>query len=105
REGKGEGGGTVFGNAQYQVLRDIHDLFHAAHHAAEAHGYVTCCDNYTDDWPVEKAAEALLQRLEEARRANPGKRVALIADGELSCPVMGHGIGCWDVAVVLSHVE
>ena len=98
-------GDPAFGNAHFQLLLGMHDLFHAAHHAAEAHGYVACCDNSTDDWPVEKAAEGLLQRLEEARLANPGRRVALIADGELSSPVMGNGIGGRNSAFVLSCVE
>ena len=98
-------GDPAFRNAHFQLLLGMHDLFHAAHHAAEAHGYVTYCDNSTDDWPVEKAAEALLQRLEEARRANPGQRVALIADGELSSPVTGGGIGGRNSAFVLACVE
>src|SRR5260370_41843614 len=80
----------------------MHDLFHAAHHASEARGYVTCCDNSTDDWPVEKATEALLKKLEEWRAENPGQRVALIADGELRSPVTGNGIGGTYCAVALS---
>jgi hydroxypyruvate reductase len=98
-------GNAAFRNAHFQLLLGMHDLFHAAHHAAEAHGYVACCDNSTDDWPVERAAEALLQRLEEARRENPGQRVALIADGELSSPVTGNGVGGRNSAFVLACVE
>ena len=98
-------GEVAFRNAHFQLLLGMHDLFHAAHHAAEAHGYLACCDNSTDDWPVERAAEALLQRLEEVRRANPGRRVALIADGELSSPVTGSGVGGRNSAFVLSCVE
>ncbi len=98
-------GNAAFRNAHFQVLLGMHDLFHAAHHAAEAHGCVACCDNSTDDWPVWQAAEALLERLEEARRANPGQRVALIADGELSSPVTGDGLGGRNSAFVLACVE
>jgi len=98
-------GDAAFQNAHFEVLLGMHDLFHAAHHVVEAHGYAACCDNSTDDWPVERAAEALLQRLEEVRRANPGQRVALIADGELSSPVMGSGIGGRNSAFVLCCVE
>ncbi|HEV2102068.1 MAG TPA: DUF4147 domain-containing protein [Candidatus Acidoferrum sp.] len=98
-------GDPAFRNAHFQLLLGMHDLFHAAHHASEARGYVTCCDNSTDDWPVEKAAEALLKKLEEWRTENPGQRVALIADGELSSPVTGSGFGGRNSAFVLACVE
>jgi len=95
----------AFHNAHFQLLLGMHDLFHCAHHASEARGYVTCCDNSTDDWPVEKAADALLNKLEEWKAENPGERVALIADGELSSPVSGNGVGGRNSAFVLSCVE
>lgn len=98
-------GDSAFRNAHFQLLLGMHDLFHAAHHASEARGYVTCCDNSTDDWPVEKAAEALLKKLEEWRTGNPGQRVALIADGELSSPVTGPGFGGRNSAFVLACLE
>jgi hydroxypyruvate reductase len=98
-------GDPAFRNAYFQVLLGMHDLFHAAHHASEARGYVTCCDNSTDDWPVAEAADALLKKLEEWRAENPSERVALIADGELSSPVRGKGIGGRNSAFVLACVE
>jgi glycerate 2-kinase len=98
-------GDPAFRNAHFQLLLGMHDLFHAAHHASEAHGYVTCCDNSTDDWPVENAADTLLKKLEEWKAENPGERVALIADGELSSPVTGNGVGGRNSAFVLSCVE
>jgi len=58
-----------------------------------------------DDWPVEKAAEYLLAQLEAARRVNPGQRVAVIADGEVSSPVRGKGIGGRNAAFVLACVK
>ena len=98
-------GEPTFRNAHFQLLLGMHDLFHSAHHASEARGYVTCCDNSTDDWPVTEAADALLKKLEEWKKENPGERVALIADGELSSPVTGNGIGGRNSAFVLSCVE
>lgn len=91
----------AFANAHFQLLLGMDDLFHAAHHAAEACGYATCCDNSTDDWPVVKAGDALLQQLEEWQRLNNGQRVAIIADGELSSPVTGDGVGGRNSAFVL----
>ena len=98
-------GHPAFRNAHFELLLGMHDLFHAAHHAAESHGYFACCDNSTDDWPVEQAADALLQKLTEWQKENPGERVALIADGELSSPVTGKGVGGRNSAFVLACVE
>lgn len=95
----------AFANAHFLLLLGMDDLFHPAHHAAEAHGFLTCCDNSTDDWPVEKAAEFLLDQLEILLKENPGRRVALIADGEVSSPVTGKGIGGRNAAFVLACVK
>jgi len=98
-------GDAAFRNAHFCLLLGLDDLFHPAHHATEAKGFVACCDNATDDWPVEDAAEYLLAQLEEIRRANPGQRVAVIADGEVSSPVKGKGIGGRNAAFVLACVK
>ncbi|MGB9467527.1 MAG: DUF4147 domain-containing protein [Candidatus Acidiferrum sp.] len=95
----------AFENAHFSLLLGMDDLFHPAHHAAEALGCVARCDNSTDDWPVEQAAELLLKQLESLRKDNPGQRVALIADGEVSSPVRGKGIGGRNAAFVLACVK
>jgi glycerate 2-kinase len=95
----------AFGCAHFFLLLGMEDLFHAAHHAAEARGYLTRCDNTTDDWPVEKSAENLLAQLEDWKRENSGHRVALIADGEVSSPVTGDGVGGRNSTFVLACVE
>src|SRR5260221_9412679 len=81
------------------------DLFHPAHFESEAKGFFTCCDNSTDDWPVEKAAAELLEQLNALQAANPSRPVAIIADGEVSSPVTGNGIGGRNSAFVLACVE
>src|SRR5215471_1934863 len=98
-------GEQAFNKSQFILTLGIDDLFHPAHHAAEAKGFVTCCDNSTDDLPVEKAAELLLARLEELCAIHRGQRVALIADGEVSSPVRGNGIGGRNSAFVLACIE
>lgn len=95
----------AFASAHFLLLLGMEDLFHPAHKAAEAAGFITRCDNATDDWSVGKASEYLLEQLQELRRVNPGKRVALIADGEVSSPVTGDGIGGRNAAFVLACVE
>src|SRR5882757_3947110 len=96
---------AVFRKSHFLLLLGMDDLFHPAHHAAEANGFIACCDNATDDWPVEKAAENLLEQLEALRKTHAGHRVAVIADGEVSSPVTGNGIGGRNSAFVLACVE
>jgi glycerate 2-kinase len=98
-------GDPAFANAHFALVLGMDDLFHPAHHAAEAKGFSTCCDNSTDDWPVEKAAEHLLNQLNALQEANPDRPVALIADGEVSSPVTGDGIGGRNSAFVLACVQ
>jgi glycerate 2-kinase len=98
-------GAATFSNAHFSLLLGMDDLFHPAHRAAEALGFITCCDNSTDDWPVADAAEFLLKQLEEFAGMHRGRRVALIADGEVSSPVTGPGIGGRNSAFVLACAE
>jgi hydroxypyruvate reductase len=98
-------GDPAFWNAHFSLLLGMDDLFHPAHRSAEGKGCITFCDNTTDDWSVEKAAMFLLGQLEELRSFHPMQRVALIADGELSSPVTGDGIGGRNSAFVLACVD
>jgi glycerate 2-kinase len=91
--------------AAFQILLGRHDLFHSAHHASESAEFITVCDNTTDNWPVEKAVDFLLAQLEALKQANPGKSVAVIADGEVSSPVTGDGVGGRNLAFVLDCVK
>jgi glycerate 2-kinase len=95
----------VFASAQFELILGMHELFHAAHRIAEAEHFIACCDNSTDDWPVQKAASALVAQLEEIQAANLNHAVALIADGELSSAVRGDGMGGRNSAFVLACVE
>jgi glycerate 2-kinase len=94
-------GNPVFEEAVFILLLGLDDLFHAAHHATESHGYLTECDNATDDWPIDNAADYLLGCLDTCQKENPGQRIAIIADGEVSSPVTGNGIGGRNSAFVL----
>lgn len=97
-------GSAALANTHFCLLLGMNDLFHPAHLAAEAKGCIAACDNTTDDWPLERAADYLLTQIEEMRRMSPGRRVALIADGELRSPVRGAGIGGRNSAFVLDCV-
>jgi len=101
-------GDPAFARSHFELLLGIHDLTHAAHHACEAEGYVCLCDNSTDNWPIEKAADYLLGLLEAQvsaqRKSGHMRPVAVVADGELSSPVTGNGIGGRNSAFVLACV-
>ena len=97
-------GHVVFDRAHFEILLSAHDLTHAAHHACEREGYLCVCDNETDNWPIEDAANFLLAQLDAHRRANPVHRVAVICEGELSSPVTGNGVGGRNAAFVLACV-
>ena len=95
-------GDPAFERATFSILLGAHDLSHAAHHACEAEGYVCLFDHSTDNWPIEKATDYLLALLERHRSDNSGKPVALLADGEVSSPITGNGIGGRNSAFVLA---
>jgi glycerate 2-kinase len=97
-------GDLSFDRAIFSMLLGPHELSHAAHHACEAEGFVCVFDHSTDNWPLDKAADYLLALLERHKNANPGKPVAVLADGEVSSPVTGDGIGGRNSAFVLSCV-
>ncbi|MDE3170049.1 MAG: DUF4147 domain-containing protein [Acidobacteriota bacterium] len=98
-------GAAAFDRSQFVLLLGEHELLHAAHHACEAEGYICFCDETTNNQPVEKAAEYLLAQLDAFANANPGKGVAVLADGEVSSPVTGEGVGGRNAAFVLACVE
>lgn len=94
----------AFERAHFTLLLGEHDLTHSAHRACEAEGHVCLCDMETDNWPIEKAADHLLALLESQRTTYPGRPVAIIADGEVSSPVTGEGVGGRNSAFVLACV-
>lgn len=98
-------GDPAFDNNKFVLLLGSNDLIEHARQTAEEKQCVTVCDNSTDDWPIAEAADHLLARLERLRNANPASRVAVIAGGELSSPVIGDGVGGRNSAFVLNCVE
>ncbi len=97
-------GDPAFARSHFSLLLGAHELLHAAHHACEGEGYLCVCDNSTDNWPVEKAVDYLLEQLAAHAKANLNRHVAVLCDGELSSPVAGNGIGGRNSAFVLASV-
>src|SRR5260370_6414842 len=89
-------------SAHFVLLLGVDDLFHPAHYPSESKGFFTVCDNTTDDWPVQRAAEYLPGQLDVPGSANPRRRVPLIADHEASSPLLATGIRWTNSALVIS---
>jgi len=83
----------AFARASFHCLLDDATAVAAARDRCRASGWIVEVDARTDDAPVADAAEHLLARLAALHRAHPGRTVAVVAGGELSCPVRGGGIG------------
>jgi hydroxypyruvate reductase len=98
-------GDAAFRRNIFEIVLGMHDLFHHAHYSSEAAGFMTICDNSTDDWPLDRAADFLLEQLAELKREYPARPVCVIADGEVSSPVTGDGSGGRNSAFVLNCVE
>jgi glycerate 2-kinase len=94
----------AFRSAHFSLLLGAHDLLHAAHHALEGEGIYCIADNTTDNWPVEKAADHLLSLLESTKSNDPEQCCAIVANGEVSSPVTGNGMGGRNSAFVLACV-
>jgi glycerate 2-kinase len=98
-------GDPAFARSRFVLVLDHHRLFHQAHRAAESRGFATICDNSTDDWPLDRAADFLLDLLARHKQANPDRPVAVIADGEVLCRVTGDGMGGRNSAFALYAVQ
>lgn len=64
------------------LLLSSDDLQEAAKARAEAMGFAVLVDNACDDWPYEKAAEYLLERLRQQRRGHA--QACVISCGEVA---------------------
>lgn len=60
------------------------DLVRAAQEKAAALGYEVVTDNHCDDWPYDKAAAYLVDRLIELRRQHQGRKLCLLSGGEVT---------------------
>lgn len=98
-------GDPAFAAAHFVLILSQRDLTHAAHHACESRGIPCVCDVQTDNWPLEKAADHLLGMLVRQKLAYPDRRVAVVAGGEVSSPVIGNGTGGRNSAFVLTCVS
>ena len=95
---------SVFARGRTFLLLSSRDLLHAAHRAAEVHGFHSECDMSCDDWELPRAADYLFARFRALQQQAQGRPVCLISGGELSAPVTGSGQGGRNQAFVLYAV-
>lgn len=76
-----------------EVLLDSEVALTKAERECRARGFVTAIDRSVDDAPLANAGHRLLGQLDALAAANPGRRVAVLTAGELSCPVTAPGVG------------
>jgi len=98
-------GDPCFSRSLYYCLLSNTNAVEKMAELTEAAGIVVETDDRCDDWGFQKAADYLLDRLAALRKENPGKPVAIISGGELSCPVTGDGMGGRNQAFVLDCVS
>ncbi len=80
-------GHTLLQRAEFWTLQDERSLrAHACRRLRRA-GVLVVLDTSTDDLPCRAAAGILLRRLDRLRRRHPGRRVAVVATGELAVPL------------------
>lgn len=94
-------GDECFARSSWHCLLDNSTGVEALCQLAIAAGLTAITDLHCDDWNFQNAANHLLNRLGELLAENPGKPVAVISGGELSCPVTGTGLGGRNQAFVL----
>ncbi len=90
-------GDAVFRKSRYVAVLSNEDAIAAAMDLATSRGWAAECDTSCDDWPLERAADYLLERL----RSMPKRPACIVSGGELSCPVTGGGQGGRNQAFVL----
>jgi hydroxypyruvate reductase len=83
---------VIFVSSRWWPILSSASAADAAGALLSKHGFAVEIDNTPDDWPCERAADYLLNRLRELRRGV--SRVALVSAGEITLKVpAGAGIG------------
>jgi glycerate 2-kinase len=81
----------AFHRSRWWTVLSNSTLLEASQAEAERHGFTVEVDNGCDDWDYERAADYLLERLEQLRRQS--ERACLISGGEVTVKVTNGGVG------------
>jgi hydroxypyruvate reductase len=86
-------GDPRFVRSRYYRLLSNQDALEAAKTAAEDLGFAAEIDVGNWDAHYRQVVDESMDRLDAARKRNPGKAFCLIQGGEVISPVMGNGMG------------
>jgi len=81
----------AFHRSRWWTVLSNSTLLEACKKEAEGHGFAVEVDNSCDDWDYLRAADYLLNRLDELRKRS--ERVCLISGGEVTVRVTNGGVG------------
>ena len=98
-------GDQAFRDSSWHCLLDNSDGIQRLEKQVRDQGWIVETDLSVDDQPLETAVDYLLAKLRQLRTENPGRTVAVLTGGEISCPVVGDGQGGRNQAFVLNCVE
>ena len=94
-------GDERFSHSNFFCLLSNRDAVQAAKFAAEKAGFLCEIDSGVWDADFKQVADASLAALAALKRQHPDSPVALVAGGEVTCPVTGPGAGGRNQAFVL----
>jgi glycerate 2-kinase len=94
-------GDACFKASEYVCLLSNQEAVEAARKALERHGFL--CEIDPNEWDAEyrEVADRNLASLDTLAQEHPGRPVALIVGGEVTCEVTGSGMGGRNQAFVL----
>ena len=98
-------GDPCFENSEYLCLLSNQEAVAAAKKAAERQGFICAIDPNEWDADYRIVADHNLESLDALARVYPGKPVALIVGGEVTCPVTGSGMGGRNQEYVLDAAQ
>jgi glycerate 2-kinase len=98
-------GDACFRSSEYACLLSNHDAVEAAKASLERQGFICEIDSGEWDADYREVADKSQEALDALAEEHPGKPVALVVGGEVTCEVTGSGMGGRNQAFVLYAAE
>jgi glycerate-2-kinase len=98
-------GDACFRMSEYTCLLSNREAVEAARNALELQGFICEVDSGECDADYREVADRNLAALDALAEKHPGKPVALVVGGEVTCKVTGSGMGGRNQAFVLYAAE
>lgn len=98
-------GDGCFRSSEYLCLLSNREAVEAAQNALELRGFICEIDSGDGDADYREVADRNLEALDALAEKHPGKPVALVVGGEVTCEVTGSGLGGRNQAFVLYATE